>query len=207
MYKLYARQAAGSVVVEALLEEAGASYQIETVEPGPDGEFPESFRRINPLAQVPVLILPDGGVMTESGAIAVYLADRCSHLCLAPQPKDADRHRYLRWMFFLSANIYMTDLRIYHAPRFTADPAGAPAVKAAATAQMARQWEIFATALDRGPFILGEAISAVDIYAAMLATWTLDPKAFFARHSNIKAMYDAVTARPAVARVWARNEM
>ena len=48
MYKLYGREGAGLVVVEALLEEAGAPYRIETVEAGPDGRCLPSFYAINP---------------------------------------------------------------------------------------------------------------------------------------------------------------
>lgn len=194
-------------MVEAILEEAGATYQVETVECDADGQFPESFRKLNPLAQVPTLILPDDTVMTESGAITVYLADRCQQLHLAPTPREQQRAAYLRWMFFLACNVYMTDLRLYYSDRYTTDPAGAQAVKDAAAARMAREWEIYAAALGSNSFILGPAMSAVDIYAAMLATWNVDVPAFFAKHPNIKAMYDRVLERPAIAKVWARNGM
>jgi glutathione S-transferase len=72
---------------------------------------------------------------------------------------------------------------------------------------MAEEWEIYAAALGDKPFILGDRMSAADIYAAMFATWNLDVPAFFAKHPNVKRMYDAVVARPAIGRVWARNEM
>jgi glutathione S-transferase len=49
--------------------------------------------------------------------------------------------------------------------------------------------------------------SAVDIYAAMMATWNADAPAFFARHPNMKALHDLVAARPRIAKVWARNEV
>ena len=66
MYTLFARSGSGSVVVETLLEEAGAEYRIEEVERGKEG--PSGYLRINPLGQVPALILPDRTVMTESAA-------------------------------------------------------------------------------------------------------------------------------------------
>jgi glutathione S-transferase/GST-like protein len=72
---------------------------------------------------------------------------------------------------------------------------------------MADEWEIYAKALGSKPFMLGERMSTVDIYAAMLATWNLDVPGFFAKHRSIKRMYDAVVARPVIAKVWARNEM
>lgn len=48
--------------------------------------------------------------------------------------------------------------------------AGADAVKRVALSDMAREFAIFAAALGEGPYVLGETFSAVDIYAAMLAT-------------------------------------
>src|SRR5438128_1177147 len=80
-------------------------------------------------------------------------------------------------------------------------------IKASALTQMAKEWDIFASALGAGPFILGAELTAVDIYAAMLAAWDLDVPALFRKHPNIKSMYDRVTARPAIAKVWARNKM
>src|SRR5438128_1443547 len=149
MYTLYARSGSGSAVVEALLEEAEVDYRIETVERGTSG--PAGFLKINPLGQVPALVLPDGTAMTESAAIGIYLADLHPELRLAPPVDSPKRPVYLRWMIFLATNTYVTDLRIYYSARYSADPAHAEAVKTAAIAQMAREWEIFAQALGEGP--------------------------------------------------------
>ena len=205
MYKLFGRAGSGSVVVEALLEEAGAKYEVVPVERHTAG--PEGFSRISPLGQVPALVLPDRTVMTESAAIAMYLADLHPELGLAPLLGSPQRPSYLRWMVYLATNTYMTDLHIYYSPRYSADPSHSEAVKAAAEARMAREWEIYAAALGAGPYILGTQPSAVDIYAAMLATWNTNVPAFFRKHPNVRAMYDLITTRPAVARVWKRNEM
>ena len=205
MYTLFARSGSGSVVVEALLEEAGAEYRIEEVERGNEGL--SGYLRINPLGQVPALILADGTVMTESAAIAIHLADLYPQLRLAPAEDSPKRALYLRWMIYLAANIYISDLRIYHPERFSADPAHVNAIKALALTQMSKEWEIFSSALGAGPFVLGAQLTAVDIYAAMLAAWDLDVPALFRKHSNIRSMYERVKARPAVAKVWTRNNM
>ena len=72
---------------------------------------------------------------------------------------------------------------------------------------MARDFAIYAQALGQGPFILGAAMSVTDIYAAMLITWVPSMEELFAKHANLKAMYEAVTAVPVVAAVWQRNGM
>ncbi|WP_162914436.1 glutathione S-transferase family protein [Taklimakanibacter lacteus] len=207
MYRLYGRPGSGSVVVEAILETAGTPYEVELVERSPDGQVPEKLARVNPLGQVPALRLPDGEIMTESAAISIYLADKYPKIDLAPPVADPARSRYLRWIVYLATNIYMTDLRAYYPDRYTTDQNGGKCVKSAALTRMAREWEIYAEALGEKPYILGEKMCVADIYAAMLATWNLDVPAFFKKHPNMRAMYDRVTAHPAIAKVWARNEM
>jgi glutathione S-transferase len=207
MYRLYGRPGSGSVVVEALLETAGAPYEVEFIERWEHGCVPEKLARVNPLGQVPVLLLPGGEIMTESAAMALYIADKYPKTDLAPPPSSSERAAYLRWMVYLATNVYMTDLRAYYPDRYTSDQNGGKCVKSAALARMAKEWEVYAEALGNKPFILGEKMSVADIYAAMLATWNLDVSAFFKKHPNMRQTYDRVTAHPAIAKIWSRNEM
>jgi glutathione S-transferase len=207
MYRLYGRPGAGSVVVEALLEMAGAPYEVEFIERSQDGCVPEKLARVNPLGQVPVLVLPGGEIMTESAAMSLFLADKYPKTDLAPPPSSSERAAYLRWMVYLATNVYMTDLRAYYPDRYTSDQNGGKCVKSAALARMAKEWEVYAEALGNKPYILGDKMSVADIYAAMLATWNLDVSAFFKKHPNMRQTYDRVTAHPAIAKVWSRNEM
>jgi glutathione S-transferase/GST-like protein len=207
MYKLYARTGSGSAAVEALLTLLDLPHTVEIVERRADGRAPASLLKINPLGQVPALILPDGDVMTESAAILIHLADLDSRHRYAPALGSPLRARYLRWMIYLATNIYMTDLRFFYPQRYTTDPKGAEAVKQAALNRFEEEWQVFAEALGKGPFILGETMSAADIYAAMLAAWNRDVSAFFARHSNVKGLCSRVTAVSPIADIWARNEL
>jgi glutathione S-transferase len=202
MYTLYARAGAGSQAPEALLELVGADYALEPVE---RGAASESFRKLNPLGQVPVLVLPGGEVLTESAAIMIHLADSFPEARLAPAIGDPGRGQYLRWMLFLATTIYMDDLRLIYPQRYTDDPAGAPFVKSAAARQIEANFAVYAAALGDRHFMLGDKMSGLDIYAAMLATWMPDVPAFLAAHPNMKATYDRVVAVPAVGRVWVRN--
>jgi len=207
MYKLYARPGSGSAAIEAILSEACAQYEVVDVERRPDRKPPPDLLKINPLGQVPALILENGEVMTESAAMMIHLGDAYPAAQLAPSVTSPERPAYLRWMIYLAANIYMTDLRMYYCERYTTDPKGADGVKAAAIAHMAREWDIAAEALGKRPYFVGGKMSAVDIYAAMLATWNPDVPAFFARHANVKALYDRVAQRPRIAAAWKRNGM
>ena len=207
MFKLYARPGAGSAAVEALLAECGAAFEIIDVLRGPDGSVPQDYRRINPRSEVPTLLLPDNSIMTESAAMMIYLADLHPSAGLAPSVTSPMRARYLRWMLYFATAVYMADLRMYYPARHSTDAGHAANIKAKAIEDMDRDFDIFAEALGEGPYILGQLMSAVDIYAAMLISWAPDVPQLFARHANIKTLYGLVAARPFIAKIWTRNGM
>jgi glutathione S-transferase len=207
MYTIYCRKGAGSMSVEALLEACGVHYKVHDLDRNADGALPDYFHRINPKAEVPTLRLPDDRIMTESAAMMIHLADFYPEAGMAPAITAPERVEYLRWMLFLATAVYGSDLRMFYPERFTAEPSGCAGIKAHAEKSMTREFEIYAEALGTRPFMLGNSMTALDVYAAMLVSWAPDVPALFIKHPNLKAMYEGVTAHPAIAKVWARNEM
>ena len=63
---------------------------------------------MNPLGQVPTMLMPDGTVMTESAAVVLHLVDHVPEAGLAPRADEPDRVRFLRWLVFLVSAIYPT---------------------------------------------------------------------------------------------------
>jgi glutathione S-transferase len=122
-------------------------------------------------------------------------------------PSGPLRHRYLRWMVYLAANNYMTALRFYYPDRHTTAQGGADGVKAAAVQRASVEWTVFAEAVDKGPYVLGENMSAADIYAVMLMSWDLDMEALFKAQPALSRLYAAVAAHPKIAPIWLRHEM
>jgi glutathione S-transferase len=206
-FKLYGRPGSGSGACEAILALTGLPHEIIDLERWAPGGAPSDFLAINPLGQVPALVLPDGGVMTESAAICLYLADLMPEAKLAPVPGHPPRAGYLRWMVYMAANNYMTALRFYYPDRHTLDRSGSEGVKAAAIERSKAEWKIIAKAAENGPFLLGEEMSAADIYAAMLMSWDLDVPALFNAHPPLKELYAAVARHPQIAPVWRRHDM
>jgi glutathione S-transferase len=88
-----------------LLEEAGVKYELETVDiRDPNRKDSDEFRAASPMGKVPALI--DGDVrMSESAAIAIYIADRYSPGTLAPAIDDPLRGKFLYWVMYTPAVI------------------------------------------------------------------------------------------------------
>jgi glutathione S-transferase len=207
MYKLYARKNSGSAAIEALLAQLAVPFEIIEVLATDDGKAPNWYFAINPRGEVPALALPDGSVMTESAAIMIHLADVHPEAGLAPALGTSARAQYLRWMIYLAAAPYTSDLRLYYPHRYSTDPTHAAAIKAKASVDLARDFDVFAAEMGEGPYVLGNKISAVDLYASMLLTWSDDVEGLFAKHPKLKRLYDAVAENTTVKKVWDRNGM
>ena len=86
-YTLYGRPRWGSTLVEAQLVWYGLPFTYETVgDLLRDPPSRTALEKINPLAQVPTLVMPDGQIMSESAAITLLLADITAKDSLVPPP-------------------------------------------------------------------------------------------------------------------------
>jgi glutathione S-transferase len=82
-----------------MLEEVAVPYELSFVDIMAGTSKAPEILALNPMGKLPILV--DGeAVVTESAAIALYLADRYSMGNLAPAHDDPQRGTYLRWSFF-----------------------------------------------------------------------------------------------------------
>ncbi len=206
MYKLYWSKMSGAMAPQALFEEMGASYQKIVIDLEEEENLGGDFLAVNPMGQIPALVLPDGTLMTESAAMVLHIVDRHPEAKLAPPAGSPESARFLQWLLFMASTLYSADLRTYYADRFTTDADGVEGVKASAMADMDRYFAILNDALNPGPYLLGESFSAVDIYLWMLAAWHPDPEPMLERNPRVKRLVEGVQARPAIARIWPEHE-
>src|SRR5205085_2807112 len=84
-YIVYGAKGSGSVAVEATLELLDLPYRVIESATWESDEARDQVSTVNPLKQVPALLLPTGEVMTESAAILIWLADKFPQAELAPR--------------------------------------------------------------------------------------------------------------------------
>lgn len=205
MYRLYWAKSSGAIAPQVLFEEIGLDYEKIVIDIEREESRSSEFLAINPAGQIPALVLPDGTLMTESAAMVLQIVDRHPEAGFAPPPASPERATFERWLLFMASTLYTTVLRFYYPDRFTTDPDGAEGVKAAATADMNHALSILDEALDPGPYLLGETLSAADIYLWMLTQWHPDPGQMAEQNPRVGRLVELVQARPAVARVWEQH--
>jgi GST-like protein len=203
-YILYAVPGWGSVLTEAMFTWCGAPFRLEDVS-GFDREGPsrDKLKTINPLAQVPTLVLPNGMTMTESAAIALYLAELYPEAELAPPLDSPQRAPYLRYLIWLVANVYPTfTYGDYPARWVTASP---ESLTASTNAYRENLWRSLESELGSGLWALGDRFSALDIYIAVMTRWR-PRRTWFDEHCpKLAGIARRADNEPRLRAVWERN--
>lgn len=206
MHTLYARPGWGSAIVELQLAHYGIPH--ETVDL--DDLFASEAARarlapLNPITQVPTLVLPDGEVMTESAAITLHLADLPhGRQTLVPPPGDPTRPAFLRWLVFMVANIYPTFTYADVPARFVEHEAAQAGFKEKVDAYAKRLWQQVEAAAGT-PWFTGPSLTAIDFYIAVMTQWRPNRVWFAPNTPRLFAIARAVEAIPDLAATWHRN--
>jgi GST-like protein len=204
-YTLWRRPGWGSALVEAQLDWYGLPFAYETVgDLFKDPDAKARLQKINPLAQVPTLVMPDGSVMSESAAITLLLADVTGSEQLVPGPGAPERQKFLRWLVFLVANIYPTFTYADDPARFVAVNAARDPFRAAADAYAQRLWRQVESEAG-APWFLGERFSAIDIYLDVMTRWRPRRGWFEAETPKLFAIVRKTDQRPELKETWRRN--
>ncbi|CAN5903981.1 glutathione S-transferase family protein [soil metagenome] len=178
---LYGAPGSGSVPVEAALTLLELPYTlIDAMTFDPDDEASgDQVLAANPMRQVPTLVLPSGEVMTESAAILIGLADLHPKSRLAPGLADPKRAQFLRWMLFVSSAIYSLYWVKDDPSRLVPDPKGHAALEARVLDRIADCWGIMDSQVTPGRYILGDELTVLDLYVAVVTRFRPRRKRFY----------------------------
>ena len=191
----------GSAIVEAALVIAKIPYDREEV----DYDTPAGHDRlaeVNPLAQVPTVVLPDGTIMTESAAIILYIDGIVPELGLVPPVRDPLRRELLRWLMFLVAAVYPT-FTYGDDPKKWVGEAG-DSLRMSTDEHRKSLWRLVEGAV-RGPWFLGDTPSALDLYVAVMTRWRPRREWFAENCPRLHTIATAVDADERLKGVWATN--
>jgi glutathione S-transferase len=179
-----------------LLEELGAPYDLHVLNMKAGEQRKEAYLAINPLGKVPA-IRHGEALVTEQVAIFIYLADLFPQAGLTPALDDVRRGPYLRWIAYYGSSFEpaLIDRFMKRDPMpLSQSPyADYDSMLGALEAQLAR-----------GPYLLGEQITAADILWGIAFNWTMmfgivPRKDVFVRY------VERITARPAFQRIAAAD--
>jgi glutathione S-transferase len=198
--RLYQREGAGRPPrVRWALEEAGAPHEwlVLTTE---DGRGPEHARR-HPLGRVPVLE-SDEGLLFESAALCLHVADSNPAAGLIPPPGTHERGQVYQWAFFAMTELEPAMVRAYGARRRTEAEAD-PDADAAAEARLRKVFDALGAGLEGRSYLVGDRFTIADVVVGGVCesarTYDVLPDS-----PGVHAYLERLDARPAKQRAYDR---
>lgn len=207
MLTLYSARGSGGIAVEAALTLIGAPYEVidSYTWDEDDKASGDKVLAANPMRQVPALMLDGGEVLTESAAILIWLAEQHPQARLAPAAGDPERGQFLRWMSFVSASIYGHYWAKDDPRRLGVSGEAVEAVEMALLERIAQCWGIMGAQVTPDRYILGEELSVLDLYVAVVSRFRPRRRRFYAVAPALGEVVRRVDADPRLAALWAER--
>lgn len=207
MITLYENPGWGSAIVELQLAFYGLPHRLITAgNVHQDPVARAALGRVNPLIQVPTMVLENGEVMTESAAMTLLLADLADSDALVPGPRAAERAAFLRWLIFLVASIYPSFAYSDAPERFVPGNGGAD-YQIRVIDHRKSMWKVMEHECARrgGPHFLGARLTAIDVFLACMVHWRPREEWFKTETPNLWRAASTVWDLPQVADAYRRN--
>ena len=184
--------------ISIALEEMGLDYQVHYVDIGAGDQFTEAFLKISPNNKMPAIIDqdgPDGQPVSvfESGAILLYLAQKTGKLMPSSPAEQIEMTEWLMWQMggfgpMLGQahhfNFYAPEKIDYAMNRYSTEAN--------------RLYKVLDTRLDGRDYIVGDALSIVDV-AVLPWTRTYERQNVnIEDYSHVKRWILSLNERPSV---------
>jgi GSH-dependent disulfide-bond oxidoreductase len=199
MIELYTWSTPNGRKVSIMLEECALPYRVHKIDIGKGDQFAADYVKINPNSKIPSIVDPQGPdgkpvAMMESGAILIYLAGKTGKFL--PR-SERGKYKALEWLMFQMGGVGPMFGQAHHFMRAKKDeiPYGS---------------ERYGKEAKRLYGVMDRHLAAYEHFADEYSIADIAIYPWVARHewhrvdlaefSNVKRWFDALGARPAVAR-------
>ena len=197
--KLYYKPGAYSMASHVVLNEVGASFDLDRTDTETaTTQSGEDFRTISPNGYVPALVTDDGDIITENPAVLQYLADRYPDARLAPSNGTLERTRLQEALNFISSELHKS-----FSPFFSKNTLDSGARRRAEANVGRRVAHIERTLADGRAHLLGDTFTVADAYAFVVLNWAAFVGVSLAAWPKTEAYMARVATRPAVVKAMA----
>lgn len=196
--KFYMTPGSCSTAIHIILEELDEVFEAHVVNLPAGDQFRPDYLAINPKANIPALMRPDGTVLTEVPSIAFWLGNARGRGKLWPRVLE-DETRALETMIFVTSALHGHGFaRIFAPGSFSADSQTHATLEAQGRALVVKGFSIVDKALEGRTWVAGD-FSVADAVLFYVEFWA--DKIDIALPKHLLAHYRAMLARPVVQRV------
>ncbi len=194
--KLYGAPGSCSSASHIALLEAGADFELVTLNLQGDRKLPDGRRLIdiNPKGYVPVLELDDGALITENTAILQYIADQYVDSKLAPPNGTLQRVRLHEWLGFINSEVHKT-FGNFFIPDLPTE------IRSFFIRRLDMRFDYINSQLQGSEFLVGDQFTVADCYLFIISGWAPMFDYDLSRFTHVLAWQARIAERASVRQV------
>ncbi|HVY07184.1 MAG TPA: glutathione S-transferase family protein [Burkholderiales bacterium] len=199
MLRLYYAAGTCALASHIALEEAGATYETVRIEFATNDQRKPEYLAINPKGRVPSLVT-DEGVLTETPALLVYIAQQFPQANLAPLNDPFALAQVQEFNSYLCSTVHVAHSHRMRGYRWADDETAFASMRRKVPHSIAECFDLIETQMFRGPWVMGDAYTVCDPYLFMISRMLegdgVDPRKF----PKVLDFRNRMNERPAVRR-------
>ena len=200
MLKLFYFPQLVSMATHIWLEEIGEPYDLQLVDLMKGEHKAPAHLARNPAGQLPALQIDDDVYLTETIAIADYLANTFPQAGLAPAG-PLPRARWIATMARIASTFHPTFTRVVRPGMLVEDESAHAAVSTSARARYLAHLDELEALVSEDAWLLGDQYTTADAHALVIYNWAIRAQLPVADRVRLARWKDRMIARPAVRRV------
>jgi glutathione S-transferase len=197
MLKFYYSPGSCALASHIALEEVGANYEAIRLNFKNDDQKKPDYLKINPKARVPALVT-DRGVLTETPALLIYIAQSFPAAKLAPLDDPFALARVQAFNSYLCSTVHVAHAHRMRGARWTDDADAMESMKKKVPQSVGECFALIEREMFEGPWVMGKDYTVCDGYLYTLAQWLGGDGVDVNKTPKIAEHFRRVGERPAV---------
>lgn len=195
--QLYFAPGTCALAVHIALTEAQADHALVRVDFATGQQRSPEYLAINPKGRVPALVT-EQGVLTETPALLLYVAQRFPEAALAPLDDLFALARMQEVNSYLCSTVHVNHAHRPRASRWADEPEAIAAMQRKVAANLIENFNMIENSYLAGPWVLGERYSVADAYLYTVSTWLAGDGVDIAQFPRLVAHRERLLQRPGV---------
>jgi len=197
MLKLFYAPNTCALASHIALEEAGADYETVRLSFKTEDQRKPEYLKINPKGRVPALVT-DRGIITETPAILVYIAQTYPAARLAPIDDPFALAKVQAFNSYLCSTVHVAHAHRMRGTRWTDDPAAIESMKKKVPQSVGECFALIEREMFAGPWVMGGDYTVCDAYLFTLSQWLGADGVDINKTPKIAEHFRRMSERPAV---------
>ena len=189
-----------ALATHIVLEYVGADYEAIKLDFRENQQRSKEYLAVNPKGRVPALVT-DRGVITETPALLLYLAQTYPQAKLAPLDDPFALAEMQAANSWFCSTVHVAHAHGPRGSRWSDDPAALQSMKAKVSTNMSDCFDLIEKELLRGPWLMGANFTVADPYLFTMSSWLATDGVEMAKFPRVAEHYKRMLEMPVVRKV------